>query len=69
MHPQFDSAKGFSEGLSAVKMGNKWSYINKEGISVIDLSFGDLSEAYGFQGGLAMLSMDVEVVGYMKNQG
>ena len=31
IRPQFDVANNFSEGLAAVKMGDRYGYINKEG--------------------------------------
>ena len=37
--PQFDEAKTFSEGLAAVKVGEKWGYIDKAGQVVIAAQF------------------------------
>ncbi|WP_223209986.1 WG repeat-containing protein [Picosynechococcus sp. NKBG042902] len=31
INPQFDSAGSFSEGLAAVRVGDRMGYINKEG--------------------------------------
>ena len=32
IEPQYSDAKDFSEGLAAIKKGNFWGFINKEGI-------------------------------------
>lgn len=39
--PQYDDAKGFSEGLAAVKLGDKWGYIDETGQVVIDFLYDD----------------------------
>jgi WG containing repeat len=36
---QFNKAKNFSEGLSAVKIDDKWGYINQTGKVVIQPQF------------------------------
>ncbi len=31
MEPRFDDARNFPFGVAAVKVGDKWGYINKKG--------------------------------------
>lgn len=40
INPEFDDARGFSEGLAAVKMGH-WGFIDKSGKTVINPQFDD----------------------------
>ncbi|MGA9626908.1 MAG: WG repeat-containing protein [Bryobacteraceae bacterium] len=45
----YDGARSFSEGLAAVKKGEKWGYIDKAGVLVIAPQFGEaLSYSDGF---------------------
>ena len=48
--PIFDQVKDFSEGLAAVKIGEKWGYINEKGEIVIKPEF---DSALRFSQGLA----------------
>ena len=55
IQPQFDQVKGFSEGLAAVRLGDKWGYIDKTGKLVILPQFYLASE---FSEGLAGVYYD-----------
>jgi hypothetical protein len=46
IQPQFDDAYRFSEGLAAVKIGDKWGFIDKTGKLVIPPQFESISESY-----------------------
>lgn len=50
MPPEFEDARMFSEGLAAVKKGDKWGYVNKAGEIVIEPRF---DQAGAFSGGKA----------------
>jgi hypothetical protein len=64
IHPEFESAGPFSEGLAAVQTGKKedgkWGYIDKSGKYVIDPQFDD---ADGFSEGLAAVRSGDEKTG------
>lgn len=67
-HPQLSSAEGFSEGLAAVRIGNKWGYISKSGIAIEP----QFSGAESFSEGLAAVTLreDNEFkVGYIDRTG
>jgi len=55
IEPKYDAVRPFSEGFAAVKMGDKWGYINKQGEMVIACSF---KQAYDFHEGLAFVNTD-----------
>jgi hypothetical protein len=52
--PQFDFAKGFSEGKAAVKVGGKWGFIDQGGQLVIRPQF---TYAHSFSEGLAWVDL------------
>jgi WG containing repeat len=59
----------FSEGLAAVKLGNKWGYIDKSGKTVIQQQF---DEAEPFSEGLAavkVLQSNITKAGYIDKEG
>lgn len=43
IEPIFDDARGFFEGLAAVKINGKWGFINEEGEIVIDIIYDRVS--------------------------
>ena len=51
INPQFVAVKEFSEGLAAVRIGDKWGFIDKQGTIVIKNP--QFSRAYSFREGLA----------------
>lgn len=53
--PMFDSAASFSDELAAVKVGNRYGYINKKGIYVI---FPMFDEASDFFDGIATVKVN-----------
>ena len=63
--PQFDSAGNFSEGLAAVKINDKWGYIDKKGNFVIQPQFDSV---YNFSQGLAAVEIN-EKRGYIDKTG
>jgi len=62
----FDDAKGFSEGLAAVKKGNLWAYIDTTGKKIIDFAFIDASS---FSEGLAAVREKDIYTGYIDRTG
>ncbi|PIC58298.1 hypothetical protein CSV80_05820 [Sporosarcina sp. P12(2017)] len=50
--PQYDFARDFSEGLAAVKLGDKWGYIDTDGNTVIDFQY---DKAFNFSEGKALV--------------
>lgn len=54
--PQYEKARPFSEGLAAVRMQDKWGYINKQGQLVIPYKY---KEAYDFYETFAYVKTDV----------
>lgn len=52
---QFDSARDFSEGFSAVELNNKWGFINKKGRWLIKPKFEAASD---FKEGLAAIKIN-----------
>jgi len=65
IEPQFDDAWDFSEGLAQVKKGDKWGYINKEGIFIVEPQF---EEGGYFSEGFALIKKDNKW-GYIKKNG
>lgn len=64
--PQFDGARGFSEGLAAVKVGAKFGFIDTRGEIVITPQF---DEVWGpFSEGLAPVQVGTKF-GYINTQG
>ena len=56
IQPQFEEAQKFSEGLAAVRKGEHWRYIDKQGKAVITgagAGAGRFNDAEGFTNGLA----------------
>jgi hypothetical protein len=54
IHPEFDSAHPFSDGLAGVRLGKEWGYIDRKGVVVIPLRFAEVSPFYR---GLARVRM------------
>lgn len=52
IHPQFDCAADFCDGLARVKIGEKYGYIDESGLLVIKPQF---DEAYDFSDGRAII--------------
>ena len=44
IEPQYDDARSFSNGVAAVKSGNKWGFINESGEMVIKPTFSDAKD-------------------------
>ncbi len=65
VRPQYDSAKGFKEGLAAVKLNGKWGFIDKTGKVVIPFQF---SEAWSFAEGLAAVKLNGKL-GFISKSG
>jgi len=65
--PQFDDANNFYEGLAAVKINNKWGYIDKTGNIIIPPQFDDVY-GYGFSEGLAKVRINGKY-GYIDQTG
>src|SRR5438876_6749370 len=63
--PQFDDARGFSDGLAPVKISGKWGYIDKTGGVVITPQFNDAED---FSEGLAAVEVGSNV-GYINKTG
>lgn len=55
VHPQYDLAGPFQEGLASVERGDKWGYINEKGMEMIPLQF---EVAATFSEGLAAVKED-----------
>lgn len=62
---KYSDARDFSEGLAAVKKGNKWGYINKNNESIIEFQF---ENAYSFNNDIAMTQMN-DKWGYINKNG
>jgi len=77
IQPQFDDAYRFSEGLAAVKIGDKWGFIDKTGKLVIPPQFESISESYenearsfkSFSEGLAAVKLGENKWGYIDKTG
>ena len=54
IHPQFNDALPFSEGLAAVRIGSEWGFIDKTGSVVINSQF---DSARSLSEGLAVASI------------
>lgn len=67
---QFRDAKGFSEGLAAVLVGDKWGYIDRSGKMAIRPQFDDTG-IWGFHDGMDEVKMGGEngKWGYIDRQG
>lgn len=59
--PTYDDARKFSEGLAAVKRGNKWGYINESEEVVIDFQY---DRAYSFSEGKALVEKHIKEEDY-----
>jgi hypothetical protein len=57
IEPQFEFAGCFSEGLTTVKIGLKWGFIDRTGNIVIDAQF---DEADDFYEDLAMIKLGLK---------
>ena len=42
IHPSFDEAETFSQGLAQVRVGEKWGFINKSGSIAIEPAFDEV---------------------------
>lgn len=62
---RYDEVKNFHNGLAAVKIGNKWGFINKTGQVVIDPQFDMVSSFYE---GVAAIAIE-NMVGYIDTKG
>ena len=60
--PKYEDAKRFSEGLAAVKLGDKWGYINESGEVVIDFQY---DYAHSFAEGKALVEKYTRDNGYL----
>ena len=49
---KYDDVDIFSEGLAAVKFGDKWGFINKSGKEIVSFKYNFV---YNFSGGMAMI--------------
>lgn len=58
--PKFDNAGSFSEGLAAVKVGDKWGFIDKTGKMVIEPQFNPRQAQFNsrFSDGLAAVNFE-----------
>jgi hypothetical protein len=53
--PQYSGAFGFSEGLAAVNVGEKWGYIDRTGATVMQPQF---ASAWEFSDALASVKLE-----------
>jgi hypothetical protein len=60
VQPKFDNAGSFSEGLAAVKVGDKWGFIDKAGKMVIEPQFNPGQAQFNsrFSDGLAAVNFE-----------
>lgn len=65
IEPQFDDAKGFSEGLAAVQINREWGFINESGSLVIQPQFTYVNN---FSEGLARINENRQF-GYINAKG
>lgn len=61
--PTYEDARTFSEGLAAVKRGDKWGYINESGKVVIDFQY---DRAYSFSEGKALVENHIKEDDYVR---
>lgn len=61
--PTYEDARRFSEGLAAVKRGNKWGYINESGEVEIDFQY---DHAHSFSEGKALVEKHIKEDGYVR---
>lgn len=64
--PKFDEVQDFSEGLAAVRIEDKWGYINKKGDMIIDPEF---IYARPFKSGKAFVNTEKMQPGYIDRKG
>ena len=57
--PQYDAARGFSDGMAAVKLNGKWGFINSEGIIVVPCEYDEVESS--FEDGKGKLVKDDEI--------
>lgn len=65
VEPKFDKAYAFSEGLAAIKIKEKWGYMDKDGHIIIEPQF---EEAGIFSEGIARIGIDSHY-GYINKEG
>jgi len=65
IHPSFDEAETFSQGLAQVRVGEKWGFINKSGSIAIEPAFDEVDR---FTNGTAWIRSG-EKVGYIDRTG
>ncbi|MDX2002737.1 MAG: WG repeat-containing protein [Chitinophagales bacterium] len=65
IEPKFDMAEMFSEGLSAVQMGDKWGYIDESGSYILEPQF---EYAGSFHQGLASVRIN-DLYGFINRKG
>ncbi len=56
--PIFQDVQSFNDGLAAVKIDNKWGFIDKTGKIVVEPSFNSTEGFFEFSDGLAAISYD-----------
>lgn len=62
--PTFDEAETFSQGLATVKVGDKWGFINKQGVMTIAPVFDEVAS---FNDGTAWIRIGKRV-GYINKK-
>ena len=65
INPFYEDAKPFTEGLAAVKKGDKWGFVNKKGKMVIKPAYEDVNK---FSGGYAMVEKN-GMYGFINKKG
>lgn len=59
IEPTYNQAHGFSEGMAAVKLNNKWGFINTEGIIVVPCEYDEVEA--DFENGKGELVKEGEI--------
>jgi len=67
VHPQYDLANEFSDGLAAVKSGDKWGFINRNGQLVIP--FKEYTKVGDFENGLCRVTLKGGKNSYINHKG
>ena len=61
IEPNYSMAKSFSEGIAAVKIDNKWGFINKNGDVIVPCEYDELISSYSDGKGELLLNDDIYV--------